>query len=884
MSTVKELTNKLRSKGLDVEKYIDDIVIAIKKTTQHDEDNDLRSFVSALQRLLVQPCKKSKSKHGDGLVKICEEGIKQQRKDYYKLATEIFQSKNLVNWTERWHDAENIVGALQQIPSLVRSNGDNECSLEPHSTGLGRALQHCIRHMIDAFARDKIIHRVNRSLVELLINSYASGNDSAYVIGCGITSTGKMHYKGTEDLLPKLFTAMLDWMQRTGNDITEAGVKSSLVADSINGVGALAITAPKELLNVFNYILSKELDGEPMSGYGQCASIIVSTVIIVNASNVEVIKPFIAGTMKLMKCGNKILEKVAQSVILSINMNAGAEIIAPQADDVISSYLSGKGPLLGLTLQSLYTKSPGDVMKYFDRLAEKAALDMPDSEKSAFYMFIGEVAKRQPQTILPHLGNFIKDLQNTSCSHLVFMAIAELSDKFPREVDHHRDTLIQAWVKSPYVAAYACKTLANIGLINEKKADEVLSILGKKLKEVDPMFKAVILMEMKRIGQTYKEILQKYRALIEAEKDGTQMGLPDMVQSIIDFLEDRTLENLSTAVTIQRDDIEDLDFRVTDAELDLEGLDTRVEEQGNALNVTQREMTEQRGRLDTVEVVLDETVDQVQEIDLKTITNAPKWSRDVSKILNPEHEYDWRYLAVRLGYSGEDIRNWALTPDPTMAILAEWYTTHKSSDATFAILTALQDMGRTEAAEIVERALQEADKLIPKPVGEMSDKPCPVFISYQWDHQPEVKTLKGHLEMAGYRCWMDIGQMGGGDQLFAKINEGMRAAKIVLCMVTSKYAKSENCNKEVNLANLLNKSIIPILIENISWPPEGSMSMLFAQLLYIQFFSEGEYVRGEKFWPDDKFCELLGQINYQAAPDPNITTEVEVLFRVNLSA
>lgn len=36
-------------------------------------------------------------------------------------------------------------------------------------------------------------------------------------------------------------------------------------------------------------------------------------------------------------------------------------------------------------------------MKYFDRLAEKAAVDMPDSEKSAFYMFIGEVAKRQPQ-------------------------------------------------------------------------------------------------------------------------------------------------------------------------------------------------------------------------------------------------------------------------------------------------------------------------------------------------------------------------------------------------------------------------------------------------------------------------------------------------------
>ena len=95
----------------------------------------------------------------------------------------------------------------------------------------------------------------------------------------------------------------------------------------------------------------------------------------------------------------------------------------------------------------------------------------------------------------------------------------------------------------------------------------------------------------------------------------------------------------------------------------------------------------------------------------QTITNAPKWSRDVSKLLNPEHDYDWRYLAIRLGFSGEDIRNWALSPDPTMAILAEWYTIHKSSDATYAILTALEDMGRKDCTEIIEKALQEAGKL-----------------------------------------------------------------------------------------------------------------------------------------------------------------------------
>lgn len=59
MSSVKELTAKISSKGLDFEKYVDDIVIAIQKTTQHDKDKYLSSFVYALQRFLLEPCKKS---------------------------------------------------------------------------------------------------------------------------------------------------------------------------------------------------------------------------------------------------------------------------------------------------------------------------------------------------------------------------------------------------------------------------------------------------------------------------------------------------------------------------------------------------------------------------------------------------------------------------------------------------------------------------------------------------------------------------------------------------------------------------------------------------------------------------------------------------------
>ena len=105
---------------------------------------------------------------------------------------------------------------------------------------------------------------------------------------------------------------------------------------------------------------------------------------------------------------------------------------------------------------------------------------------------------------------------------------------------------------------------------------------------------------------------------------------------------------------------------------------------------------------------------------------------------------------------------------------------------------------------------------------------------------------------------MDIMQMGGGDSLYDKIDKGIRNCQVVISCVTSKYSISPNCRREVSLADALKKPIIPLLLEKMTWPPEGPMSMVLTQLLYIDFCSKG--FEGQNNWDIDEFDVLMDKI------------------------
>lgn len=96
---------------------------------------------------------------------------------------------------------------------------------------------------------------------------------------------------------------------------------------------------------------------------------------------------------------------------------------------------------------------------------------------------------------------------------------------------------------------------------------------------------------------------------------------------------------------------------------------------------------------------------------------------------------------------------------------------------------------------------------------DVSTSSCPVFLSYQWDLQHTVKGLKSRIEENGIQCWMDIGQMGGGDALFSKIDAGVRACKVTQLLFLKLFSFCFQMSRCVTIKLLITGLVVYSIVE-----------------------------------------------------------------------
>lgn len=117
-----------------------------------------------------------------------------------------------------------------------------------------------------------------------------------------------------------------------------------------------------------------------------------------------------------------------------------------------------------------------------------------------------------------------------------------------------------------------------------------------------------------------------------------------------------------------------------------------------------------------------------------------------------------------------------------------------------------------------------------------------VFISYQWDMHSRVEDLTRIMQLNGLTCSSDVsptlaGQPRGSsgfsvrsvtsaegtlEALTSQNQRNIRAAHVVLCCITAKYLQSDNCSKDLTLAETFRKPIVPVMLRFCPWPPEAA--------------------------------------------------------------
>ena len=142
-----------------------------------------------------------------------------------------------------------------------------------------------------------------------------------------------------------------------------------------------------------------------------------------------------------------------------------------------------------------------------------------------------------------------------------------------------------------------------------------------------------------------------------------------------------------------------------------------------------------------------------------------------------------------------------------------------------------------------------------------------IILSYHWEDQATMLILYEKLTSLGYRVWLDIFQMSGGDPLVTKMTHAIDQSSCLLACITSKYLQSSPGQDELSLANYCGKPIIPLLLEGtVTWPPVGVAVSAGAERPLIDFRQEDAHDR----WTGKPFDALLLQLKQLI---PNVSTD-----------
>ncbi|CAF1495255.1 unnamed protein product [Rotaria sp. Silwood1] len=367
------------------------------------------------------------------------------------------------------------------------------------------------------------------------------------------------------------------------------------------------------------------------------------------------------------------------------------DFAANYVEDFFQDVFEHKQTVITSVLPMLYFKRPE---AYHARLGNIIdALHSSDASSSCWLAQVfATIAQERPQLItsaqVDRIFAIIQSRSNSSHDlHFLFQGLGSVANIEPLLFDSYRPIILQFVVESQSVPAMKCLQqyfVAATLVHGQQSASEYLSVLIDLLKKdtnITNDIRSQIFHTCQLIGVINKQALETKR------NDLLTFDTYSDCRILIDFIDGKRLtEEVQASINKTQDEVAQMEKRVVKTERDVENVTNVVK--GQELKVTNLavQVDAVDNRLSDISGQVTAQSREIERIDAKTLSHIPvAWGREVSKLLNRRANNDWRLLGKRFGYSNSELRHWALQVDPTMALLNEWFMTHKADEATYGL-------------------------------------------------------------------------------------------------------------------------------------------------------------------------------------------------------
>ncbi|KAK3728436.1 hypothetical protein QZH41_009482, partial [Actinostola sp. cb2023] len=140
-------------------------------------------------------------------------------------------------------------------------------------------------------------------------------------------------------------------------------------------------------------------------------------------------------------------------------------------------------------------------------------------------------------------------------------------------------------------------------------------------------------------------------------------------------------------------------------------------------------------------------------------------------------------------------------------------------------------------------------------------KKSTLFISYQSDHQDEVKLLRVSLEHSGFNCVGEWTLLGHGQEQTERRRQSIMGSSLLLAFVTPDYLKWSRAHQDINLALEVHKPVIALLFDKTRWPEDNDLEILLNNHAICLDFDAGSGEALSHQYDQEQLSNLVSQSN-----------------------